>query len=160
MTDPLLRFRDQFPILGKTTYLVSNALGAMPRGARDGLMRSADAWEEHGVRAWARGWWELPVKVGDEIAPLVGAGPGEVAMVPTVTIQDNSGREADAGQTNMTITLELSGVSSQTVSAVWFTSKVTALSGSDYLAATGTVVFPPGATNQTLSVAVLGDVLV
>ncbi|MDB4899223.1 MAG: aminotransferase class, partial [Gemmatimonadetes bacterium] len=31
MTDPLLRFRAEFPILASTTYLVSNSLGAMPR---------------------------------------------------------------------------------------------------------------------------------
>jgi kynureninase len=85
MTDPLLRFRDEFPILGRTTYLVSNSLGAMPRGTRDRLAEYADAWDELGVRAWARGWWEMPVRVGDGIAPLIGAGPGEVAMVPNVS---------------------------------------------------------------------------
>lgn len=84
--DPLLRFRPEFPILETSTYLVSNSLGAMPRAAREGLARYADDWATHGVRAWARGWWELPVKVGDEIAPLLGAGAGEVAMVPTVTM--------------------------------------------------------------------------
>ena len=84
--DPLLRFRSHFPILDRTTYLVSNSLGAMPREARAGLEAYADAWEEHGVRAWARGWWEMPVSVGDEIAPLIGAGAGEVAMLPTVTM--------------------------------------------------------------------------
>jgi kynureninase len=85
-SDPLLRFRDQFPILGRTTYLVSNSLGAMPEGARARLAAYADAWETHGVRAWAESWWEMPVAVGDEIAPLIGAGPGEVAMVPNVTL--------------------------------------------------------------------------
>jgi kynureninase len=38
------------------------------------------------VRAWAERWWEMPVSVGDEIAPLLGAGAGEVAMVPTVSV--------------------------------------------------------------------------
>jgi kynureninase len=84
--DPLLRFRAEFPILETSTYLVSNSLGAMPRGVRDELARYADEWATHGVRAWARGWWELPVKVGDEVAPLIGARAGEVAMVPTVTM--------------------------------------------------------------------------
>ena len=84
--DPLLRFRGEFPILETSTYLVSNSLGAMPRGVRDELARYADEWATHGVRAWARGWWELPLKVGDEVAPLIGAGAGEVAMVPTVTM--------------------------------------------------------------------------
>lgn len=83
--DPLLAFRAEFPILERTTYLVSNSLGAMPRGVPDRLAEYVDAWAEHGVRAWTRGWWEMPVTVGDEIAPLLGAGPGEVVMMPNVT---------------------------------------------------------------------------
>lgn len=86
MTDPLLRFRDEFPILARSTYLVSNSLGAMPRAVPARLAEYADAWAEWGVRAWARGWWEMPLTVGDEVAPLIGAGAGEVAMAPTVTI--------------------------------------------------------------------------
>ena len=86
MNDPLLAWRDQFPILERTTYLVSNSLGAMPRTVPARLAEYAEAWGELGVRAWARGWWEMPVRVGDEIAPLIGAGPGEVAMLPNVSI--------------------------------------------------------------------------
>ena len=83
--DPLLAFRGEFPILERTTYLVSNSLGAMPRTVPARLAEYAARWAEDGVRAWSRGWWEMPVTVGDEIAPLVGAGAGEVAMVPNVT---------------------------------------------------------------------------
>ena len=86
VTDPLLAFRSEFPILERTTYLVSNSLGAMPRGVADRLAEYVDEWAELGVRAWANGWWEMPVTVGDEIAPLIGAAHGEVAMVPNVTI--------------------------------------------------------------------------
>jgi kynureninase len=86
MTDALLRFRSEFPILASTTYLVSNSLGAMPRAVPERLAEYVDAWAELGVRAWARGWWEMPVTVGDEIAPLLGAGKGEVAMIPNVTM--------------------------------------------------------------------------
>jgi kynureninase len=84
--DPLLRFRAEFPILESTTYLVSNSLGAMPRAVPDRLAEYARQWETRGVRAWAEGWWSMPVAVGDEIAPLIGAGQREVAMVPNVTI--------------------------------------------------------------------------
>jgi len=84
--DPLLAFRGEFPILDHTNYLVSNSLGAMPRGVRDRLAEYADAWAEHGVRAWAREWWEMPGAVGDVIAPLIGAGPREIVMVPNVTL--------------------------------------------------------------------------
>ena len=83
--DPLLRFRDAFPILGTSTYLVSNSLGAMPLAVTDHLAEYARQWQTRGVRAWADGWWELPVKMGNEIAPLLGAAPGTVVMVPTVT---------------------------------------------------------------------------
>jgi kynureninase len=86
MTDPLLKFRSEFPILASTTYLVSNSLGAMPRAVPERLAEYVDAWAELGVRAWVRGWWEMPVTVGDEIAPLIGAGKGEVAMIPNVTM--------------------------------------------------------------------------
>jgi kynureninase len=90
VTDPLLAFRAEFPILERTTYLVSNSLGAMPRGVPERLAEYVDQWAELGVRAWARGWWEMPVSVGDEIAPLIGAGAGEIAMLPNVTIAQTS----------------------------------------------------------------------
>ena len=86
MSDPLLRFRERFPILETSTYLVSNSLGAMPRTVPDRLAEYAREWATRGVRAWAERWWEMPVAVGDEIAPLIGAGPGEVAMVPNVSM--------------------------------------------------------------------------
>jgi kynureninase len=62
----------------------------MPRGVADRLAEYVDAWEGRGVRAWADGWWDLPVAVGNEVAPLIGAYPGEVAMVPTVTLAQAS----------------------------------------------------------------------
>ncbi|MEW5915970.1 MAG: aminotransferase class V-fold PLP-dependent enzyme [Gemmatimonadota bacterium] len=86
MTDKLLRFRSEFPILERTNYLVSNSLGAMPREVPDRLAEYVDAWADMGVRAWLDGgWWEMPGSVGDNIAPLIGAGRGEVVMVPNVT---------------------------------------------------------------------------
>jgi kynureninase len=83
--DPLLSFRSQFPILERSTYLVSNSLGAMPRQVFGELERYAEEWATRGVRAWAEGWWELPLRMGDRIAPLIGAEAGQVVMVPTVT---------------------------------------------------------------------------
>jgi len=83
--DPLLAFREEFPILEHATYLVSNSLGAMPRSVPARLAEYAEQWASLGVRAWAKGWWEMPLALGDEIAPLIGAAPGTVAMVPTVT---------------------------------------------------------------------------
>jgi kynureninase len=86
VNDPLLVFRSEFPILERTTYLVSNSLGAMPRGVPDRLAEYVDTWAELGVRAWANGWWEMPIEAANEIAPLIGAHAGEVAMVPNVSL--------------------------------------------------------------------------
>ncbi|MEA3245967.1 MAG: aminotransferase class V-fold PLP-dependent enzyme [Gemmatimonadota bacterium] len=85
MTDPLLAFRREFPILERCTYLVSNSLGAMPRTVPDRLAEYVDLWADRGVRAWAEAWWKMPLAVGNEIAPLIGAAHGEVAMLPNVT---------------------------------------------------------------------------
>ena len=85
MHDPLLEHRSRFPILATSTYLISNSLGAMPAEARDALSAYADTWATRGVRAWAEGWWTLPRDVGDAVARLIGAGPGEVGMHLNVT---------------------------------------------------------------------------
>lgn len=85
MNDPLLKWRKEFPVLEDSTYLISNSLGAMPRGARDRMLEYAEVWGSRGVRAWEEVWWELPLRVGDEIAPLIGADSGEVVMLPNST---------------------------------------------------------------------------
>lgn len=85
MTDPLLQYRQEFPILERSTYLVSNSLGAMPRHVPDHLAEYVDLWAERGVRAWRDAWFELPGRVADEIAPLLNADPGEMVMIPNVT---------------------------------------------------------------------------
>jgi kynureninase len=90
VTDPLLRFRDEFPILARSTYMVSNSLGAMPRAVPERLAEYTEAWATWGVRAWARGWWEMPLTVGDAVAPLLGAAGHEVAMAPTVTLAQSA----------------------------------------------------------------------
>lgn len=85
MTDPLLDYRKEFPILETTTYLVSNSLGPMPRSVPERLAEYSADWATLGVTAWKHGWWEKPVSTGNEIAPLMNAEPGTVVMVPNVT---------------------------------------------------------------------------
>ena len=88
--DPLLDFREEFPILETTNYLVSNSLGPMPRTVPEKMAEYARDWGELGIKAWNRGWWEMPVEVGNEIAPLLNAGNGEVVMMPNVTIAQSA----------------------------------------------------------------------
>ena len=85
MTDDLLRYRPEFPILERTTYLISNSLGAMPRGVYDALHSYADTWASRGVRAWEERWWMLAAQVGDQIGALMNAPRGSVATFQNVT---------------------------------------------------------------------------
>jgi len=83
--DDLLRYRPEFPILEKTTYLISNSLGAMPRGVYDALRDYAEGWATRGVRAWEQ-WWPLAAEVGDEIGALMNAPAGSVSVHQNVTL--------------------------------------------------------------------------
>src|SRR5438132_2817414 len=85
MTDPLLQYRERFPTLERTKYLVSHSLGAMPKATREALAEYADLWASRGVRAWGDKWWLMSIEVGDIIAPLIGAPRGSVVMLPNVT---------------------------------------------------------------------------
>ena len=84
--DDLLKWRVEFPILDRSTYLISNSLGAMPRAVYDSMRAYADSWAERGVRAWEEGWWDMAVGVGDKIAPLIGARAGEISLHQNVTL--------------------------------------------------------------------------
>jgi len=90
MTDELLRFRAEFPILETTNYLVSNSLGPMPRTVPEQLAQYGRDWGELGVKAWTHGWWEKAVDTGNDIAPLINADAGEVVMMPNVTIAQSA----------------------------------------------------------------------
>ena len=84
--DPLLQYRDHFPTLDQSTYLISNSLGAMPVGAAQELEQYSKDWIDRGVRAWAEKWWELPGKVGDHIGQIFGAAAGTVSMHQNVSL--------------------------------------------------------------------------
>ncbi len=93
--DDLLHYRDEFPILANCTYLISNSLGAMPRGVYDKLNTFADTWATLGVRAWGSHyedqptWWEVKGTVGDKIAPLMGAPGGSVLVHENASIANS-----------------------------------------------------------------------
>lgn len=86
VADPLLAWRDEFPLATRTTHLISHSLGAMPRRARARLAAYLDLWDERGIRAWNDAWWMLPIEVGDVLGRVIGAPPGSVSMHPNVTL--------------------------------------------------------------------------
>src|SRR5204862_254341 len=73
-------------VLGAGVYLINHSLGAMPQGAEENLLRYAREWRERGVRAWAEGWWETSVTVGDRISRIIGAAPGTTVMHQNVAV--------------------------------------------------------------------------
>ena len=79
-------WRDRFPILEDTTYLVNHSLGAMPLGVREKLNGFVDQWADRGVRAWGEGWWSAPVDVGDIVGRIMNAPAGSVVMHQNVSV--------------------------------------------------------------------------
>jgi kynureninase len=84
----LLDYRERFPILASTTYLINHSLGAMPEEAGVRLRRFADEWATRGARAWSEGWWETSLDVGDLLGSIIGAPPGSVVMHQNVTVAE------------------------------------------------------------------------
>src|SRR4051812_21921163 len=85
MSDELLRFRPEFPILANTTYLISNSLGAMPRATQQALNEYAEVWMTRGVRAWEETWWMLAHEVGGMVEGLMNAERNTVSVHQNVT---------------------------------------------------------------------------
>jgi kynureninase len=79
-------YRDRFPILADTTYLINHSLAAMPAEAEERLAEYAQMWRTRGIRSWGEGWWDMPLTVGDQIGRIVGARPGTTCMHQNVTV--------------------------------------------------------------------------
>ena len=62
------------------------AVPAVPEDAEGALREYFATWATRGVRAWEESWWTLTGDLGDLVAPLIGAGPGEVVFQPNVTL--------------------------------------------------------------------------
>jgi kynureninase len=86
--DPLRGLRDLFSIPPGVIYLDGNSLGVMPKAA---AARAAEVitqeWGQGLIRSWnTAGWFTLPQRLGNMIAPLIGAGPDEVVATDTTSI--------------------------------------------------------------------------
>jgi len=94
---------------------------------------------------------------------LDGTGQGTIfnddGSVPLLNIGDATAAEFNAGTGTMTFTVTMSAASTMSVTVDYATSNNTAIAGSDYTAATGTVTFMPGETSKTITVSIAGDTL-
>jgi kynureninase len=84
----LSAYRERFPILRDTTYLINHSLGAMPAAAEERVADFARTWKERGIRAWGEGWWEMPMTVGDQVGRIIGAPAGSTVMHQNVAIAE------------------------------------------------------------------------
>jgi large repetitive protein len=94
----------------------------------------------------------------------IGDGSGQATITdddaaPTISINDVSVAEGNAGTTTATFTVTLSAASSQAVTFDWTTAPGTATAGTDYVAANGSRTVAAGATTATIAITVNGDVL-
>jgi kynureninase len=86
--DPLAALRDAFALPAGVIYLDGNSLGALPKATAARVSELIKRqWGEDLVTSWNKhGWIELPRRIGDKIARLVGAGPGEVVVAESTSI--------------------------------------------------------------------------
>ncbi|MFI8422250.1 kynureninase [Streptomyces sp. NPDC085479] len=86
--DALAGHRAKFALDDATVYLDGNSLGALPAHVP---ARLADVigreWGELRIRSWDEsGWWTAPERIGDRIAPLVGAVPGQIVVGDSTSV--------------------------------------------------------------------------
>src|SRR3954451_5784210 len=77
--DDLLARRDDYPIVSRSTYLISNSLGAMHRETRKRLQDYADLWDTEGVVAW-KTWFPEMTHVANLVRATIGAAPGTTVL--------------------------------------------------------------------------------
>ena len=86
--DPLRELRHQFDLPPGIIYLDGNSLGVLPRTAAARVAQAVTGeWGQGLIRSWnSAGWFDLPQRLGDKIARLVGARPGEVVATDSTSI--------------------------------------------------------------------------
>ncbi|MFE2167573.1 hypothetical protein ACFXB3_21315, partial [Streptomyces sp. NPDC059447] len=86
--DGLAKLKERFVLPDGVVYLDGNSLGALPAGVTDRLADVASReWGELLIRSWDESeWWTAPERIGDRIAPLVGAAPGQVVVGDSTSV--------------------------------------------------------------------------
>jgi kynureninase len=86
--DPLRSLRELFTLPEGVLYLDGNSLGPLPKAGPERIARAVrEEWGEGLIRSWnSAGWFELPRRLGDQVASLIGAHPGEVVCTDSTSI--------------------------------------------------------------------------
>jgi kynureninase len=87
-SDPLAQKREQFVVPDNCVYLDGNSLGCLPVAARERAREVVDQqWGQGLITSWNKhGWIDLPVIVGEKIAALIGAAPGQTICCDSVSV--------------------------------------------------------------------------
>lgn len=86
--DPLAEFRDEFDLPEGVIYLNGNSLGAMPKKAMAQAQQTViNEWGKDLIKSWnVHDWFHLPQRIGDRLAPMIGADAGEVVVTDSTGI--------------------------------------------------------------------------
>ena len=86
--DPLRELRHQFTLPEGVIYLDGNSLGVLPHTAAARVAKAVtEEWGKGLIRSWnSAGWFDMPQRLGNKIAQLIGAGPGEVVATDSTSI--------------------------------------------------------------------------
>ena len=86
--DPLASLRELFDLPDGVIYLDGNSLGALPRATAARVQQVIEAeWGLDLITSWnSAGWMDLPRRVGDKIARLVGAGENELVVADSTSV--------------------------------------------------------------------------
>ncbi len=86
--DPFAKKRKLFSIAKGMIYLDGNSLGVLPKAAGPRVKHAVEVeWGRDLITSWNKhGWWNLPSKVGDKIAKVIGAVPGSVIVADTISV--------------------------------------------------------------------------
>lgn len=88
-SDSLIKFRGEFYIKPNSIYMDGNSLGLLSKRAESTLLESLNDWKEHGIDGWTKGkhpWFFLSERLGEMMAPLVGASSDEVIVTGSTTV--------------------------------------------------------------------------
>jgi kynureninase len=86
--DALAHKRQEFALPENILYLDGNSLGALPKAVKPRVAEVvAEQWGNHLIRSWNdHHWIDLPTRVGEKIAPLIGAAKGQVICGDSISV--------------------------------------------------------------------------
>jgi kynureninase len=86
--DPLAKKRLAFDLPANTIYLDGNSLGALPKVVKSRVAEVvSQQWGNDLIKSWnSHSWIDLPIKVGEKIAPIIGAGQGQVICCDSISV--------------------------------------------------------------------------